>query len=44
MRFQIKSEGYPEKNMDIKGYVNYYKNFVEQGWIINKPRLFMSNI
>ena len=33
MRFQIKSEAYPEKNMDIKGYVNYNQKFVEQGWI-----------
>ena len=33
LRFQIKSEAYPEKNMDIKGYVNYNQKFVKQGWI-----------
>lgn len=40
-RFQIQSSAYPDKNMDIKGYVNYNQNFIEQKWISKKNPDFL---
>ena len=40
-RFLLTSTAYPEKNMDLVGYVNKYHNFIDQGWIGDKNPDFL---
>ena len=40
-RFILGSTAYPEKNMDLVGYVNTYYNFIDQGWLGDKNPDFL---
>lgn len=40
-RFIIESQAYPDKNINILGCVNYYKNFVRQKWLSEKNPDFL---
>ena len=40
-RFILTSTAYPQKNMDLVGYVNTFHNFIDQGWIGDKNPDFL---